>query len=59
MGCVLDESDTDGPKCCRKIGRGIQHECARVLHEVLLMSVLLYGGETVYGGRKRGLGLEP
>ena len=62
MGCVLDESDTDGAKCSLKItsgrrvagairslvnGRYLQLECARVLHETLLVPLLMYGSETI------------
>ena len=57
LGCVLDESE-----CSRKAVtgkrvsgairslvnvRGLQLECARVLHETLLMAVLMYGSETM------------
>ena len=56
MGCVLDESGTDGEECNRKVTSGrrvayairslvdtmdLQFECARVL------PVLLYGSETI------------
>ena len=62
FGCVLDESDTDKAQCSRKVASGrrvagpirslvnarsLQHECARVLHESLLLSVLMYGSETM------------
>ena len=62
FGCVLDESDANVPECRRKVAserrvasairslvsvRGIQLECARVLHDALLMPVLLYGSETM------------
>ena len=58
MGCVLDESGTDGAECSRKVAsgrrvagamrslvnaRGLQLECARVLHETLLVPVFIYG----------------
>ena len=56
LGCALDESGTDVAKYCRKVvsgrkdagairslgnARGLQLECARVLHEALLMPLLL------------------
>ena len=56
LECVLDEG-TDKAECHRKVasrrrvagafrslvnGRGLQLECARVLHEALLMPVLMY-----------------
>ena len=62
MGCVLDESDTDEEECSRKVASGrritgairslvnyrsLQHECARVLHESLLVSFLTYGSGTM------------
>ena len=37
--------------------RQVYHECARVLHETLLMPVLMYGSETMIEKEKRGLGL--
>ena len=58
LTCVLDESDTDGATCRRKVASGrrvagairflvnardLQLDCARVLHETLLVHVLLYG----------------
>ena len=58
---VLDESGTDEAECCRKVASGrrvagtirplvnarsLQLECARVLHESLLVPVLTYGSET-------------
>ena len=61
LGCVLDELGTDGAECSRKVRSGrrmvsaikslvnarvLQLECARVLHETLLVSVLMYGSET-------------
>ena len=57
LGCVLDESGTDVAECRRKGAsgrrvagaiksmvniRGLRRECARVLHESLLVPVLLY-----------------
>ena len=61
MGCVLDESDTVGVECSRKMASGrrvacpisslinarnLQFECARVLHEFLMVPpVITYGSE--------------
>ena len=62
LECVLDESGTDGTECSRKLASGrrvagairslvnasdFQLECARVLHETLLVPVLMYGNETM------------
>ena len=62
LGCVLDESSTDGAECSRKVvnermvtgairslvnARDFQLECDRVLHETLLVAVLMYGSETM------------
>ena len=62
MCCVLEESGTDGTECNRKVASGrrvagslrslvntkdLQLECARVLHETLLVPVLMYGNETM------------
>ena len=62
LRCVLDESDTDGAEYIRKVASGrrvvgpigslvnarnMQLECARVLHETLLVPVLMYGSETM------------
>ena len=62
LGYILDESGTDETECHRKVvsrrrvagiirslvnARSLQHECARVLHETLLVPVLLYGNETM------------
>ena len=33
--------------------RSLQLECARVLHESLLVSVLMYGSETMIWGEKK------
>ena len=61
MGYVSDEAGTDGGKCRRKVASGrrvasdirsrvnardLQLECARVLHETLLVPFLMYGSET-------------
>ena len=60
LGYVLDKSSTDGAECSRKVASGrrvadgirslfnankLQLECARVLHEILLVPVLMYGSE--------------
>ena len=60
LGCVLDESGTDGVECNRMVAsrrrvsgairslvnaRVLQLECARVLHQTLLMHVLTYYGK--------------
>ena len=62
LGCVLDESGTDGTECSRKVvsrrraagairslvnARDSQLEYARVLHETLLLPVLIYGSEAM------------
>ena len=62
LGCVLDQTDTDGVECSRKVARGkratdaikslvnardLPLECARVLHETLFEAVLMYGSETM------------
>ena len=72
LGCVLDESDTDGAECSRKEAsrrrvagairslvnpRDLQLECAIVLHETLLVPVLMYGNETMLWKRRRDLEL--
>ena len=58
----MDEPGIDGAKCSRKVvsggkvagaikslvnARDLQVECARVLHEILLVPVLMYGNETM------------
>ena len=58
----MGESGTDGTECNRKVASGrrvaggiwslvnardLQLECARVLHEALLIPVLMYGSETL------------
>ena len=55
LGCALDEAGTDGAECSRKVASGwkvagairslvharsLQLECARFLHESLLVPVL-------------------
>ena len=62
LRCVLDESDTDEAECSRNVAsgrrvsgairslvnaRGLELECARVLHESLLVPVLKYSSETM------------
>ena len=62
LGCVLDESGTDGAKCSRKVAsrrmvagairslvkpRDLQLECDRLLHETLLVPLLMYGSEAM------------
>ena len=62
LGCVLDESGTDGAECNRKVASGrriagvirslvnardLQLEYVRVLQETLLVLVLMYGNETI------------
>ena len=61
LGCVLDESGTNEAECSRKVASGrrvagairsqnfrsLQLECARVLHESLLVLVLTYNSETM------------
>ena len=68
LGYVLDESDTDKAECSRKEVSGkrvagairslfnaknLQLECARVLHEILLVPVLVYGNEIMLWKEKR------
>jgi len=67
LGYVLDEKGTDDAECSRKVvnGRkvagaikslvnvkGLSLECARVLHEGMLLPVLLYGSETMVWNKK-------
>ena len=62
LGCVLDESGTDNAECRKKVASGkgfagairslvnamsLQLECARVLHETLLVPALIYDSETM------------
>ena len=57
----MDESGTDGAECSRKVANGrkvtgtirflvnarnLQLECARVLHETVLVPLLMYTSET-------------
>ena len=68
----MDESGKDGAECGRKVVSGrrvagvirslvkakdLQLECARVLHETLVVPVITYGSETMLGKRKRYLEL--
>ena len=72
MGCVLDESVTDGAECSSKVAswrrvagairslvksRDLQLECARALHETLLVPVVMYGSKQCCGKRTRDLEL--
>ena len=58
----MDEAGTDGAECNRKVAsrrrvagvirslvnaRDLQIECVRVLHEMLLVPILMYGSETM------------
>ena len=43
LGSVLDESGTDNTDCRRKVG--VELQCARVLHETLIMPILISGSE--------------
>ena len=69
MGCVLDESSTDEAVFSRKVASGskvagpirslvnardLQPECARFLHEPLLVPVFMYGSETMLWKEKEG-----
>ena len=62
LGCALDELDTDESECRMKVATGIrisgairplvndwdlQLECARVLHESLIMAFLMFSSETI------------
>ena len=72
LGCVLNESGTDDSEYHRKVAsrrrvagdirslvtaRDLQLVCARVLHEILLMPVLLYGSETMIWKKKERSGI--
>ena len=72
LGCVLNESGTDKADCSRKVARGrraagairslvndrsLQLECARVLHESLLVPVRMTVVIQLYRVRRRGLEL--
>ena len=62
LGCVLDEPGTDVAECSMRVASGrrvagairylvnasdLQLECARFLHETLVVPVLKYGSETM------------
>ena len=62
LGCILDESGTDGPEFRRKVtsgrrvagairslvnARDLQLECTCILHETLLVPVVTYSIETI------------
>ena len=66
---MYDDSGTDGAECSRKVVSGrrvagtirsmvnaryLQLECARVLHETLLVPVLMYGSQTMLWKEKEG-----
>ena len=68
LGCVLDEVATDGTDCSKKVASGrrvagsisslvnardLQLECARVLHETLLVPLLMYGTEKMLWKEER------
>ena len=68
LGCVLNESGTDGPECSGKVASGrrvagairsivnardLQLECAGVFHETLVVPVLLYGSEAILQKEKK------
>ena len=67
MGCILGKLDTDEAECSRKVVSGrrvasdirpqvnvrdLQLEWARVLHEILLILVLIYGSDTILCSEK-------
>ena len=58
---ALDSGDGMGRKTGGLLSlfhcRMVKLECARVLHESLLVPVLTYGSETMIWREKRGLGL--
>ena len=53
LGCVLDEAGADEAECSRKVARDLQLECARILHETLLIPVLMYGSEIILWKEKK------
>ena len=74
LGCVLDESGTDEAECSRKVASGrrvagairslvnarsLQLECGKVLHESLLVSVLMYGSDTIIWREKEASMIRP
>ena len=67
----MNQSGTDDVECCKKVASGwkvvgaitslvnardLQPECARALHEGLLVPFLLYGSETMIWREKKGSG---
>ena len=54
LECVLDESGTDGAECSRSLvnAKDLQLECARDLHEKLLVPILMYAVRQCYGKRR-------
>src|SRR5678815_5825754 len=67
IGYMLDEKGTDDAECSRKVVnvrkvagaikslvnvKGLRLECARVLHEGMLLPVLLYSSETMVWNKK-------
>ena len=65
MGCLLKESGTDEAECSRKAASRervagavrsliLQLECAIVLHQFLLVTVLTYGNEEMIWREKKG-----
>ena len=74
LRCVLDESGTDGAECSRKMtsgrrvaasirslvnARNLQLQCSRVLHEILLVPVLIYGTEIMLWKEKERSRVRP
>ena len=68
LGCVLDDSGTDEAVCHRKVVSGwrvaglirslvnvrsLQLECARVLHDLLLVAVLIYSSDIMIWKKER------
>ena len=63
MGCISDESGTDGAECSRKVASVrrvagdvrslVNAVCARILHETLLVPVLMYGSKTMLWKEER------
>ena len=62
MGCVLDESGTDGAECSKKVASGRRVaglirslvnardfwiECSRALHKTFLVPILMYSSEVM------------
>ena len=74
LGCILNELDTDEAECQRKVASGrrvagairsivnardLHLDCARVLHETLLVSVLMYDSETMLLNEKEKSRIKP